>query len=50
MDKILIDRYLLQELLYTYETSLETDECNGFRILDSERELVVKVKELLNDK
>lgn len=50
MDKVLIDRDLLQELLDNYETSLETDEYNGFRILNSERELVIKVKELLNNK
>lgn len=49
MNKVLIDRDLLQELLDSYETSLETDEWNGFRILDSERELVAKVKDILKD-
>ena len=50
MDKVLIDRDILQELLESYEISLDADELNGFKILDGERELVAKVKELLNNK
>ena len=48
MSKVLIDRDILKELLESYEIELDVNECNGFQIFDSERELVDKVKDVLN--